>query len=77
MAMEKSVLEATPRVLKILDETIKRTHEKGTIVVIGVGNTSGVGNNKKATKRNEEEIRKVIKKMANRKKKKKKRFKFF
>lgn len=74
MAMEKSVLEATPRVLEILDETIDRTKEKGILVVIGVGNTSGVGNNRKEAKKSEEEIRKIAAKIEKKEKEKKRRF---
>ncbi|PIV68292.1 MAG: DUF1512 domain-containing protein [Candidatus Aenigmarchaeota archaeon CG_4_9_14_3_um_filter_37_18] len=74
MAMTKPVLEATPKVLKILEETIARTKEKGSIVLIGVGNTSGVGNNKKDAAKAEGDIRREIAKMEKEKKEKKRRF---
>jgi len=74
MAMAKPVLEATPKVLKILEETIARTKEKGSIVLIGVGNTSGVGNNKKDAAKAEGDIRREIAKMEKEKKEKKRRF---
>ena len=74
--MKKSVLDATPKVLDLLNQTIKRTTEKGKIIVVGVGNTSGVGNNKKEATESEKTIKKVIKKMKIRAKKKKKRFNF-
>ena len=70
MPMTEPVLEATPKVLKILDETIERTKEKGTIVVIGVGNTSGVGNSKKDALKSKDEMKKVIKRIKSEDKKK-------
>ncbi len=70
MPMTKPVLEATPKVLKILDETIERTKEKGTIVVIGVGNTSGVGNSKKDALKSKDEMKKIIKRIKSEDKKK-------
>jgi len=70
MPMTEPVLEATPKVLKILDETIERTKEKGTIVVIGVGNTSGVGNSKKDALKSKDEMKKIIKRIKSEDKKK-------
>ena len=75
MAMKKSIIDAVPRVMKILDETVARTKEKGTIVIIGVGNTSGVGNDGKDVKKTGEEIRKIDDEIEKKEKKKKKRFK--
>ena len=75
MAMKKPIIDAVPRVMKILDETVARTEDKGTIVVIGVGNTSGVGNDGENIKKTGEEIKKIAEKIERREKKKKKRFK--
>ena len=55
-----------------MNETIDRTKEKGKIIIVGVGNTSGVGNNKKDAEKAKEIIDKNIKKMKARAKKKKK-----
>lgn len=74
--MKKDILNSTSRVMKAMDDAIERTEERGIIVIVGVGNTSGVGNNKKELKKAEEIIKKNIKKMKALKKKKKKRFRF-
>jgi len=76
MTIKKPVLEATSKVLGLLDETIERTKEKGTIVVIGVGNTSGVGNNREAAQKSEKEMRKIIAEVERKEKGKRKRFRF-
>lgn len=47
MPMKVEVLNAVPKVVKMVEQNIANTREKGTIVVIGVGNTGGVGNDKK------------------------------
>lgn len=47
MPMKMEVLNAVPKVVKMVEQNIANTREKGTIVVIGVGNTGGVGNSKK------------------------------
>jgi hypothetical protein len=72
MAMTKPVVDAAPRVIEIVKETIDRTKDNGSVVLIGVGNTSGVGNNGTDAKKSEDEIRKLIEKKENEKKKKKK-----
>jgi hypothetical protein len=75
MPMKKSILKAAPQVLERLDEVIERTEgkgKKGKIVLIGVGNTSGVGNNKKDAMKSEKEMKKIIKKLKAKKKKKRK-----
>jgi len=74
MPMKKSILDAVPKVMKILDETVDRTKDKGAVVVIGVGNTSGVGNDGKNIKRTGEEIKKIAEKIEKREKSKKKKF---
>jgi len=50
--------------------------DNGTIVVIGVGNTSGVGNNKKQLSDSDKIISANIKKMALRAKMRKRKFKW-
>jgi len=76
MPMKKPILNSLPEVLKALDAALDRTKEKGKIIVVGVGNTSGVGNNKKDIKKAKEVIMKNVKRMAARKRKMRKRFKF-
>lgn len=48
MPMRKSIKDAVPKVKEAIGRMIDSTKEKGPIVIVGVGNTSGVGNNKKA-----------------------------
>ena len=75
--MRKSIFKSVPKVMKVLDETIDRTKERGKIIVVGVGNTSGVGNDKKGIDESNKIIKKNIKRMQALKRKKKKKFKFF
>ncbi len=73
--MKKPIFNSVSKVMRVLDETIERTGEKGKIIIVGVGNTSGVGNNKKEIEEAKKIIKKNIKKMARLKRKKKRKFK--
>lgn len=78
MPMKKSVLNSLPDVTEALDASIERTKEKGTIIIVGVGNTSGVGNDKKDAEKAEKTIKNVLKKIKRQKeieRKRRKRFK--
>lgn len=77
MTIRRPIIDAAPKVLELLDETIERTKGKGAVVVIGVGNTSGVGNDRKAAKKSEKEMRKIIKKIEKKEEEKRKRFRFY
>ncbi len=72
--MKKAILNSVPMVTQALDDAIDRTKEKGNIIVVGVGNTSGVGNNKKDVDKAKEVMKQNIRKMKALAKKKKKRF---
>ena len=61
--MKKEILATVPNVLQIVGERIKATKGRGAVLVIGVGNSCGVGNNKAAAEEAEEIIKKVIKQM--------------
>jgi len=74
--MGKEILNSVPMVTQALDAAIDRTKEKGKIIVVGVGNTSGVGNNKKEIEKAKEVIKQNIRRMKALAKKKKKKFKF-
>lgn len=76
MHMKKPILDAIPNAINMINDAIDRTKEKGTIVVIGVGNTSGVGNNEKSLVESEKIIKMNIRKMKLKAKKRKKRFRF-
>lgn len=49
MPMRKSIKDALPKVKESINRMVSSTKQKGgSIVIIGVGNTSGIGNSKKA-----------------------------
>jgi len=58
MPIKKEVLSAIPRVIELVEQDIGESH--GNILVIGVGNTAGVGNNKKAALEAEAHAKKVL-----------------
>jgi hypothetical protein len=67
--MKKEVLATVPYVLRRVAERIKATRGSGAILVIGVGNSSGVGNNQKAAMEAEVMIKRVDRQMKIREKK--------
>ncbi len=69
--MVKKIVDAVPGAIKIVEENIERT--KGKVLLIGVGNTSGVGNNKKAAIEAEKQVAKVSKIIKARKEEEKKK----
>lgn len=75
--MRKEILLAIPKAVKIIEDNISQTKERGKIIVVGVGNTAGVGNNKKESERSEELIKKVLNMLAKRKTEEKERKAFF
>jgi hypothetical protein len=77
MPMKKAIFDSLPKVMNALNETIDRTTEKGKIIVVGVGNTSGIGNNRKGIEKTKKMIKENIKKMKDMEKKRKGRFNFF
>ncbi|MCX8179162.1 MAG: DUF1512 domain-containing protein [Candidatus Aenigmarchaeota archaeon] len=75
MPMAKSILDASNEAIELVYEAIDRTEEKGKIVIIGVGNTCGIGNNSKNLDKVEELIKSNAKKLELEEKAKKKKFK--
>jgi hypothetical protein len=73
MPMKKEILSSVPKVIKLLEENIARTKQKGSIIVVGVGNSCGIGNDEKAAKQAEEQIRKIAKVMKRREEEEKKK----
>ncbi len=63
MPMRLEILNATPKVVKAVEENIAESSRGGKIIVVGVGNTSGVGNDKKSAKEAELTIKKIIHKV--------------
>ncbi len=61
MPMREEILNTVPRVLEIVEDNIKNTKQKGSIIIIGVGNCTGIGNSKKEAIKIEPLIRKISK----------------
>ncbi len=59
MPMKLEVLNSLEKALKYVNKSIERTKTKGLIVIVGVGNSSGVGNDKKAALEAENNIRRI------------------
>jgi len=69
MPMKKEVLDAVPKAIDALETALKRTRKNEKILIIGVGNTCGIGNDSKSFKIAEEQIKKHARKNKNKKKK--------
>jgi hypothetical protein len=63
------IMSAKNRVIKLVEENIKKT--RGNLIVVGVGNSAGVGNNKKAAEEAEKLAKQVLNIIKSRKKEKK------
>jgi len=72
MPMRKSIKDAVPEVKKSINRMIDLTKTKGSIIIVGVGNTSGVGNDKKSADRVAEWVNAYEKNLKARLKEKKK-----
>jgi hypothetical protein len=72
MPMTQEVLNAVPKTVRLVENNIAKTTEKGKIIVVGVGNSCGVGNDEKAALAAEEQIKRVIKMLKARKEEEKK-----
>ncbi len=75
--MVEDVYKALPETVNRLKEMIRRGSKKEKILVIGFGNTSGVGNNSSTMKETEAKIKKNINKMKKEEAEKKKKEKSF
>ena len=68
--MKKSVKDSLPEVRKALARSMKRVKKGQKVLIIGVGNTSGIGNSSKSAKQVSEWVDKHHKKMQAKKGKK-------
>jgi len=59
--MRGEILGAVDKVVKTVEDNIADT--KGKIIVVGVGNTTGIGNSKKEAEESEKQIKKVLKRI--------------
>ncbi len=66
MNMHPDVLKAVPKAIQTVENNIKNTKRKGTIIVMGVGNTSGVGNDKKSVGQAEKKAKEIAQMMKRR-----------
>jgi len=71
--MKKEILNATQDVLATVERSVERTEKKGKIIIVGVGNTSGIGNDKKSAEEAEKTVKKVLIKIKRRKEKMKRK----
>ncbi|MFQ6020702.1 MAG: DUF1512 family protein [Candidatus Aenigmatarchaeota archaeon] len=62
MPMKKEILKSVPKAIKIIKSTVNRAKKNEKILIIGVGNTCGIGNNFKSVKEAEKKIKKALKK---------------
>jgi hypothetical protein len=69
--MRKEIKDAVPGVLERIKDSLGRTKKGEAVVIVGVGNTSGVGNDAKAVKLAEKWIDEFDRKMKKENKKKK------
>jgi len=70
--MNPKVLAAVPKVVKILENNLAKSH--GKVLLVGVGNTCGKSNNQKDAAKSEKKITEVARIMKERKKREKKGF---
>lgn len=67
--IKKEVFASIPRVLQVVDERIKSTRGRGAVLVVGVGNSSGIGDNKREAQKSEVQAKKILKMLKKRDKK--------
>jgi len=69
--MRKAIKDAVPEVKEALKRAMERTKKTDTVLILGVGNTSGIGNSSKDLKKVEAWVDKYERKMKEKKKKEK------
>jgi len=77
MPMKNEILNSVSRVTKAVEDAIARTRERGSIIIVGVGNSSGIGNDKKSAEEAEEQIKKVAAMMRKREQEESKELRIF
>lgn len=48
--LTKNISESVPQAIELINESLERTNGKGKVIIVGVGNTCGVGNTYEAVK---------------------------
>ena len=74
--MKLEILSSVNKVLKLVEKSIAETKDKGKILIVGVGNSCGIGNSKKEAIEAERKIKQIQRILKLRKEKEKKRFWF-
>lgn len=72
MPMKNEILAATDKVAKMVENNIAATKEKGLIIMVGVGNTAGVGDNAKSVEEAAKTVKKIQRILEEKKKNRKK-----
>ena len=62
--MTKDIYDSVPRVHEFVKRAVKRTKKNEKVIIIGVGNSSGIGNSKKET----EGVKKIVEELDKKKK---------
>lgn len=70
--LRKSIIDAYPRVVEAIEDSLERSPKRAKILIIGVGNTSGVGNDGAGVKNAEEWAAKYTRQLKAKQKKNKK-----
>lgn len=70
--MPEAVLNSVQKTIHIVENNLENS--RGTILIVGVGNSSGIGNDGKAAQKAEEQARKVLRMVKRREKEEKKSF---
>ena len=73
MPIRREVIAAVPRVIELVEENVRETKKKGAIIIVGVGNTGGIGNTKQEAQKAEIEAKKVLEIVKQRERKEKKK----
>lgn len=74
MPMRKEIKDAFKEVEESIKRSLIATKPKSKVIIVGVGNTSGIGNSSKGIEKTEKWIEQYSKKLKEKEKKKKKRF---
>ena len=77
MPMRKAIKDAVPGVIESIKESLKRAKPNSNVIIVGVGNTCGVGNDRKSIDRVNKFVEAHERKIQRMKKKEKKREGFF
>jgi len=71
MPMKKEILDSVPKAIEAVKKAVLRANKKDKILIIGVGNTCGIGNDFNSVAKAEEKIKSHIKKSEEKKKERK------